>query len=216
LASVTASAQTLNQIATSIRVRANGESANVDVTLTNNSPRIVTAWAWTLGGRYADGGVRSHSGTVDALTDLLAAQLQPEKDAAFRSGTSRTFQESLPLGPSGDLPTRTTAKMTMVVFDDNTAVGDAVYIRRLAAERKAQAASYADELAKIEEALRARSSKETLSTYVSSLPNGNIGMSRQILGLLKINATPAQLDFTLKAFHAQRTPIAAHSSLEAK
>jgi hypothetical protein len=144
-ASATAPAQTLDQIVTSTRVRANNESASVDVTLTNNSPRIVTAWAWTVEGQYADGSTRSHSGTVDALTDLLAAQLQPEKDAAFRPGTSRTFPESLPLSPNGDLPTSTTAKMTMVVFDDNTAAGDAVYIRRLAAERKGQAARYADE-----------------------------------------------------------------------
>jgi hypothetical protein len=45
--------------------------------------------------------------------------------------------------------------MTMVVLDDNTASGDSVYIRRLAAERKGQGARYADELAKIDEALKA-------------------------------------------------------------
>jgi len=211
LTSASAPAQTLDQIVTSTRVRANGESASVDVTLTNNSQRIVTAWAWTVEGRYADGSLKSHSGTVDALADLLAEQLQPEKDAAFRSGTSRTFQESLPLGSSGDLPTSTTAKMTMVVLDDNTAIGDAVSIRRLAAERKGQAASYAEELAKIEEALKAPSPKDALSAYVSRLPNGSLGMSRQILGLLKINATPAAIDFALKAFHAQQALTAAHS-----
>jgi hypothetical protein len=216
LASATAPAQTLEQIVTSTRVRADGDSANVDVTLTNNSPRTVTAWAWTVEGRYADGSTKSHSGTVDALTDLLAAQLQPEKDAAFRPGTSRAFPESLPLGSKGDLPTSTTAKLTMVVFDDNTATGDAVYIHRLAAERKGQAARYADELAKIDEALKAPSPKDALSAYVSRLPNGTLGMSRQILGLLNMNATPVQLDFALKAFHAQQALIAAHSSLEAK
>jgi hypothetical protein len=216
LASVTAPAQTIEQIVTSTRVRANGAAADVDVTLTNNSPRIVTAWAWTVEGRYADGSTRSHSGTVDALVDLLGAQLQPEKDAAFRSGTSRTFQESLPLGSSGDLPTSTTAKMTMVVLDDDTAVGDAVKIRRLAAERKGQAASYANELAKIQEALKAPSPKDALSAYVSGIPNGTLGIARQILGLLKINASPAAIDMALKAFNAVQALIAAHSTLEAK
>ena len=216
LACPSAPAQTLDQIATSTRVRANNESAFVDVTLTNNSPRIVTAWAWTVEGRYADGSTRSHSGTVDALVDLLAAQLQPGKDAAFRSGTSRTFQESLPLGPSGDLPTSTNAKMTMVVLDDNTAIGDVVNIRRLAAERKGQAASYANELAKIQEALKAPSPKDALSAYVNGIPSVNLGMSRQILGLLKINAGSAAIELALKAFGAQRALIAAHSTLEVK
>jgi hypothetical protein len=216
LASPSAPAQSLDQIATSTRVRTNDGSAFVDVTLTNNSPRIVTAWAWTVEGRYADGSTRSHSGTVDALVDLLAAQPQPEKDVAFRSGTSRTFHESLPLGPNGDLPTSTTAKMTMVVLDDDTAIGDAVKIRRLAAERKGQAASYADELAKIQEALKAPLPKDALSAYVSGVPNGTLGIARQILGLLKINASPAAIDMALKAFSAQQALIAAHSTLAAK
>jgi hypothetical protein len=216
LASATAPAQTLDQIATSTDVRAKGESASVDVTLTNNSPRIVTAWAWTVEGQYSDGSTKSHSGTVDALTDLLAVPLQLGKDTSFRTGTSRAFPESLPLGPSGDLPTSTTAKMTMVVFDDDTAIGDAVKIRRLAAWRKEQAASYANELAKIQEALKAPSPKDALSAYVNGVPNGSLGMSRQILGLLKINAGPAAIDFALKAFHAQQALIAAHSTLEAK
>lgn len=82
--------------------------------------------SWTVEGQYAGGSTRSHSGTVDALSDLLAVQLEPGKDAAFRPGTSRTFMDSLPLGSSGDLPTSTTAKITMVVFDDNTAIGDTV------------------------------------------------------------------------------------------
>jgi len=215
LASPAAPAQTLDPIVTSTRVRVNGESASLDVTLTNNSPRIVTAWAWTVEGRYADGSTRSHSGTVDELVDLLAAQPQPGKEAAFRSGTSRTFQESLPLGPSGDLPTSTTAKMTMVVLDDDTAIGDAVKIRRLAAERKGQAASYANELAKIQEALKAPSPKDALSAYVSGIPNGTLGIASQILGLLKINASPAVIDMALKAFNAVQALIAAHSTLQA-
>ena len=74
LVSAAAPAQTLDQIATTTGVRANGESAYVDVMLTNNSPRTVTAWAWTVEGPYADGSIRSHSGTVDALADLLAVQ----------------------------------------------------------------------------------------------------------------------------------------------
>ena len=216
LVSATAPAQTLDQIAISTAVRANGESAYVDVKLTNNSPRTVTAWAWTVEGRYADGSMRSHSGTVGALAELLAVQLQPGKDAAFRPGTRRTFGESLPLGPGGGLPASTTAKMTMVVLDDNTAIGDKVAIRRLAAERKGQAASYAQELAKIEEALKTPSPKQALRAYVSRMPNGNLGMSRQILGLLEINATPAAVDLALKSFHAQQTLIAAHSTLQAK
>jgi hypothetical protein len=214
--SATAPAQTLDQIATATHLRANGESASVDVTLTNNSPRTVTAWAWTVEGQYADGSTKSHSGTVDALTDLLAVQLQLGNDTSFRTGTSRTFPESLPLGPSGDLPTSTTAKMTMVVFDDDTATGDTVKIRRLAAERKEQAGRYADELAKVDEALKSPSPKDALSAYVSRLPNGTLGMSRQILGLLKINAAPAAIDMALKAFNATQALIAAHSTLEAK
>jgi hypothetical protein len=70
----------------------------------NGAPRTVTAWAWTVEGRYADGSTRSHSGTVDALADLLAAQLQPDKDVAFRPGTSRAFPESLPLGRPATFP----------------------------------------------------------------------------------------------------------------
>jgi len=134
-------------------------------------------------------------------------------DVAFRPGTSRTFQEFLPLGPSGDLPTSTTAKMTMVVVDDDTALGDPISVHRLGAERKRQAASYASELAKIEEALKTASPKDSLSAFLSQSPNGTLGISRQILGLLKMNADPAGIDSALKAFHTQQALFAAHSNL---
>ncbi len=134
-------------------------------------------------------------------------------DAAFRPGTSRTFQEFLPLGPSGDLPTSTTAKMTMVVFADDTALGDPMSVHRLAAERKRQAASYAGELATIEQALKTASPKDSLSAFLSQSPKGTLGISRQILGLLKMNADPAGIDSALKAFHTQQALFAAHSNL---
>jgi hypothetical protein len=102
----------------------------------------------------------------------------------------------------------------MVVFDDDTAAGNAVYIRRLAAERKGQAAAYAEELAKIEEALKAPSPRDALIEYVSTFANGTLGMARQILGLL--NAGPIATDVALKAFHAQQALAAAHCTLEAK
>lgn len=207
LATLTAAAfaQTVDQIAVSTSVRANGASAAIELKLTNNSPRIVTAWAWTVEGRYAGGSSKSHSGTVDAVTELFS-------DAAFRPKTSRTFEESLPLGASGDLPTTTSAKLTMVVFDDNMALGDATSIRRLAAERKGQAKSYADELSKIEEALKTASPEKVLGTA----PNSNLGMSRQILGLLKINAGAEAINAALKAFHGQQALIATHSDLQPK
>jgi hypothetical protein len=119
--SAAAQAQTLDQIAVSANVHgvSNGR-AQVDVTLGNHSQKTITAWTWSVEARYADGSTKSHSGTVDVLSDLL----EPNIGLSFRPATSRTFQDAFPLGANADLPTSAFASLSMVVFDDDTAIGD--------------------------------------------------------------------------------------------
>jgi hypothetical protein len=208
-------AQTLDDIGVSVAVKgASNGQAELEVTLRNGSQKTITGWAWSSEGRYADGSAKSHSGTVDVISDLLG----PDKNLAFRSATSRTFEDSLPLGASGDLPISAVVHLTMVVFDDDTAVGDPVRIHRFSAGRKSMAALEAEEQDQVEKALKDPSPKDALRAVVADriAKKQGPGMSRQILALLENGARPDVIESARAAFRAYQTLLSAHWALEAK
>ena len=210
-----AQAQTVDDIGVSVAVKGASDGlAHLEVTLRNGSQKTITAWAWSSEGRYADASTRSHSGTVDVISDLLG----PDKDLAFRSASSRTFEDSLPLGASGDLPTSAVAHLTMVVFNDDTAIGDPVQIRRFSAGRKSMAAREAEEQDQVEKALKDSSPKDALRAVIADrlAKSRGAGMSRQILSLLENGAPPNVIESARVALRAYQMLLSAHWALEAK
>ncbi|MGO9096042.1 MAG: hypothetical protein ACLQGV_12535 [Bryobacteraceae bacterium] len=214
-ASTKTQAQTLDDVSVSVAVKGavNGR-AELEVTLRNGSQKIITAWAWSSEGRYADASTRSHSGTVDVITDLLG----PDKFLAFRPGTSRTFEDSLPLGPSAGLPVSAVVHLTMVAFDDDTAVGDPAEIGGFSATRKSMAASEAEELDQVEKAVKGPSPKDALRAVIAdrSAKSRGAGISRQILSLLENDAPADAVESARAAFRAYQMLLSAHWALEAK
>jgi hypothetical protein len=210
-----AQAQTLDEIGVSVALKgASNGRARLEVTLTNWSQKTITAWAWSVEGRYADTATGSHSGTVDVISDLLG----PDKNAVFRPATSRTIEDSLPLGANGDLPVSTVAHLTMVVFDDDTAIGSPVEIQRFSALRQSMATSEAEELDKIEKAVQDPSPQDALRASIADreAKRRGAGMSRQILLLLETHVSAAAIESARAAFRAHQVLLSGHSALEAK
>lgn len=129
-----------------------GDTVNGRVELTmlirNDSPKSITALTWVVAGTYADGSVQSHTGTVDVISDLLL-----NRDR-FRKGVSRSFKDTLPFAAQNDRPLSVVTRLTMVVFDDDSAVGEQRGFARLAAMRKSMAAQGAEDLDEIQKALK--------------------------------------------------------------
>ena len=207
-----AQAPALDQIAESATEHgvSNG-LAQVNVTLRNDSQKTISAWMWSVEARYADGSTESHSGTVDVVSDLL----ESNKGLSFRPATSRTFQDAFPLGAHADLPTSAVASLSMVVFDDDTAIGDRVRIARLAASRRSLAADAAEELVEIQKAVKDPSPKEAIRAALvdreAKRPGG--GMLRQILSQLENHAPPDAMESAQAVFRAHQALLASHSTL---
>ncbi len=210
-----AQAQTLDDFGVSVAVKGAIDGlAHLEVTLRNGSQKTITAWAWSSEGSYADASTKSHSVTADVISDLLG----PDRNMVFRPATTRTFEDSLPLGASGDLPSSAVVHLTMVVFDDDTAIGDPVEIRRFSATRKSMAASAAEEMDQVEKALKDPSPKDALRAAVADriARKQGAGMSRQILALLENGAPAGAVESARAAFRAYQMLLSAHWALEAK
>jgi len=129
VATGTKDSQTVDDIGVSVAVKGASDDWPSGSDAKKRSQKTITAWACLVKARYADASTRSHSGTVDVISDLGARQ-----GLAFRSASAVTFEDSLPLGakwrPAHPAPLPT---LTMVVFNDDTAIGDPVQIRRFSA-----------------------------------------------------------------------------------
>jgi hypothetical protein len=211
----TAQAQTVDQISVSTQVQGVVDGwARVEVKLKNDSSKTITAWAWSVEARYVGGSTKLHSGTVDVVSDLLG----PDRALAFRPGTSRTFQDSLPLGENADLPTSAVASLTMVVFDDDTAIGDRLRIGRLAASRSSLAALEAEELQEVQKAVKDSSPKDAIRAIMVDREAKRLGggLLRQILLQLENNAPPDAVESAQAAFRTHQALLVKHSKLEVK
>jgi len=188
--------------------------AQTDITLRNDSPKTITAWAWTVEGKYADGSTSSHSGIVDVISDLLA----PNQSQAFRPGVTREFHDALPLGPYGERPISVDTRLTMLVFDDDTAVGDGHRIARFASSRKSMAALEADELDEIQKALKDPAPKNAVRAAIAERQarGQSGGMLQQVLSQLERKAPAEAVEAAQSAFRAHQELLAAHSKLEVK
>ncbi len=120
--------------------------APVTFQLTNISPKEVYAYGFTLTANYADGSTRYQPGRgTDLLrhyyqAGLLPASQQRSKYPLLRPGETYTdSMATFPLGENAAPPVMVNAEVTMAIFEDQTAVGDAADIQRVFNGRKYQA-----------------------------------------------------------------------------
>lgn len=165
-----------------------GGHAQIDVTLKNGTEKAITAWRSTVTATFSDGSTNASEVIVDFVTDLLS----PNQDSTFRPGTSRTFQQSAPLGLQGQSPVSVVANLSMVAFSDRTAIGDIVQINRLASSRGSMARVIDQQTQVIQKALDGPSPASTLRALVTDRKNRftNGPMPERILALLDSGALP--------------------------
>jgi hypothetical protein len=185
-----------------------GKLAAVEVALTNTSGKTVTAWSYDVEGTYADGSVTRSTATVDDISALLAPET---RSRALAPGTSRTSGgTTLPLGKAGDLPTKVEATLTMVVFDDDLAAGDAQSIGRFGGLRRHIAAIMSALLDQVQEAIGAPDPRGALKALIEKYPGQ--GMYLQLLPMY--DHGPAALEMVLSADRAYRDLMLQHSELK--
>ena len=119
---------------------ASGKYAVVEIQFQNTSDRPITAHAGKLLGSYADGTERT-SGWGQDIAGLTALSRVPDvrlqSPETLNSGETRRLKVSLPPDSQGAPPVYVTGTVTMVIFEDRTALGDAEQIR-LMLERRAR------------------------------------------------------------------------------
>lgn len=181
------------------------------MSIRNDSSKTITAFTWVVEGTYADGSVHSHTGTVDVISDLLLNQ------DVFRPGVTRSFQDTLPVGPHSDKPTSAVTHLTIVVFDDDSAVGDRLVIGRFQSGRGSMAAQEAEELDQIQKALRAAAPKDAIRELIKEREaKGQGGITiQQILALLESRASAEVVQAVQAPLRAHQGLLATHATLTA-
>jgi hypothetical protein len=185
---------------------------SVHLVFRNNAAKTITALAWQVDGEYADGTKASHAGTVDVISDLL-----PGNQGGFRPGVSREFSDALPLA-NGAKPVSVTAHLTMLVYEDDSAIGERDRIARFASARRSMAASEADELQSIETALKADAPKAAIRSAIAERERKGQrgGMIEQVAKLLDSGVAPGAAEAAADELRSHQQLLAAHSRLEAK
>jgi len=122
----------------------------VELKLTNNSPRIVTAYRYELVATYADGKIEKKEAAVDEVS-LLANELMrqrlgaatggpgaPPEGRPLAPGATRSLKALIPRSPQAQPPVSVAARVTMVALDDCTASGDESELLALQRSRRSQ------------------------------------------------------------------------------
>jgi hypothetical protein len=112
---------------------AQGASVPVEVDLQNFSLKTITAYSVAFVGHYADGSERTQGRTEDILADTVMSRVPGNRvissPGTLNSHEIRPVKIFVPLGPGGLPPTDVTAKVTMVIFEDRTALGDPFWVQ---------------------------------------------------------------------------------------
>jgi hypothetical protein len=207
-------AQSFDQIPVSTNV---DSARGVSLNIRNNSHKTITAVKWFVEGRYSDGSVKTSDLDVDWVSDLII--IENNQDQSFRPGMERTVPTSLPLGPNGELPVITQAKLTAIVFSDNTGIGDKEQIRIFGAIRKSMANNEAEALNEIDRAFHSPSPKDTLRSAFNdreAKKKSTSGTLTQTLGLLEKDAPIETVKSIVATLARYRDVLVQHSNLEAK
>ena len=213
----------------------------VTVEVRNVSGRTITAHAGSVVVRYADGHEVFRGWTDDVLMDTVLTQvpgLTVQSPKTLRNGETRQLKQLLPAGSDGSAPLYLTAKATMAVFDDRTALGSAREISAVSEARRLHSEDLLDVIGRIQTAqahplvlaairtqadpmpaLRAALSEQIkeIGDVPAARAASRSGMLREWLKLLPDGAPPAILDLLVRSNQIAQHAMADHSSLtEAK
>jgi hypothetical protein len=110
-----------------------GGPVHVTAELENFSGKTITAYAVTFIAGYADGVQREQSLTEDILGETVLSRVPgvtvPTSAGTLNPHEVRPVKMSLPLGAGALPPVSATARVTMIIFEDRTAVGDPHWIQ---------------------------------------------------------------------------------------
>jgi len=139
---------------------ANGKTAaRIKLELTSTSEKTIYALGYAVMARYADGSTESRNGlSVDLLPLYFEQSLVPETGRKFlapllRQGETYTdagFLFNFPLDSSQSLPISVQPSVTLLIFEDGSAIGDSKAVQQIFDARRAQA----DEIAGVIQDLR--------------------------------------------------------------
>jgi len=154
--------------------------ATVSFTVRNLSTRTINGFSYSVLGRYADGGERTARQNEDLYAPLMLDRLPAmaktvESRASMQSlgpGQSKHVTALLPLSGEGQLPVSVTAKLLMIAFDDNTALGDPIEITQLQEARALWVEMISAIVADLQRMKRSPSPKEAAHNLILSL-SGN-------------------------------------------
>jgi hypothetical protein len=118
----------------------------VDVQLENTSKKAIHAFRLTYTVKYPDGSSTTNSITSDLLNLYARAAVSSPQEqrfiTLFRSGETFKEESSVARSKDGSNAVDVYVEVGLVVFDDGTAIGEPTEIRRVASDRKLQAAKY--------------------------------------------------------------------------
>jgi hypothetical protein len=110
----------------------------VAIVLTNLSSRTITGYSYSVRARYPDGSEQTKTARVDGLYPLVYEQLKVGLPLGVEQSTSHfqrfgpgTSQNITAYLGDGRPPLSLETEIIMVAFDDNTALGDLMEIKRL-------------------------------------------------------------------------------------
>jgi hypothetical protein len=146
-------------------------SVGVDVELQNLSSKTITAYRCSWSASYADGTRNQGSGWG---TDLLYGDVvpkMPDAPSGPQLGPGKTYlgKASVPIGLDGSPPASVAVTITMIVFDDGTALGDPWAAQAIAQVRRAYAKDRADLIAELRDARAAATSDKDLANRLDQL-----------------------------------------------
>jgi hypothetical protein len=178
LAADTSANSALQVTSTDLQVVSNpARRAEAYIVVTNVSSRRIVTFSYSVSACYADGSEQTTRGKVDLLNSLMLDELRPLLGIAQDSpalerlgpGDSRKITALFPLSALDQAPVSVAMSITMVVFDDNTAVGEPTEIESLQDERMMWVQMLSAAVADLRTVKNSPSPKETVDELVLSL-----------------------------------------------
>ncbi len=133
------------------------DRVGLEIRLRNRSSRVITAYGYSLLIEYPGNVHKAQSWTVDILGEWAASQMpgttMPGSGGFLTPGGIRTEVQWLRSGPGQALPVRASGTVTMLVYEDRTAFGDATQLKLVFSGRSMRAQDMAAALVDINDAL---------------------------------------------------------------
>lgn len=152
----------------------------------NVSNDVITAIAYTVVARYADGTEKKTGALVDDVASLVADQLQIKNPAAkmLRPSESRRFDVFIPAETATDVPVAVSFDVKMTAFKSGAVQGDSGSVADLEFARKTQLDDSAAILAALDEVSKSSDKKQSLDNLASANSSGS-GAAKRMVPILQ-------------------------------